>query len=80
MADRVTCAVEGCHRTMGHRQYVARFKHEPGFWVCTVHWALVPRWLRKHHARLKRLARKYGEDAVAPDLNRVWDRIWTRLR
>lgn len=65
---------------MGRAAYVKRFKEEPGSWICGPHWQTVPRWLRKHLARLRRKARRYGDDALAPELNRVWDRIWTRLR
>lgn len=51
MADRITCCIPYCKRTL---------RNDKGYkeWICGKHWPLVPRTSKSDYAREKRIARK----------------------
>lgn len=67
MIGRLPCVAPGCRRTIAG---------EHGEWICPVHWRLVPRARKRAWARLRRIMKRYGEDAVQQDRYfRIWDRL-----
>lgn len=75
---RVPCSVSGCRRTMGADVYRRRFCHDPGAWICSAHWGRLTRAERRTWNRLKRLARRFGEEAIAVREDRVWAALLRR--
>lgn len=76
MTDRVPCDVSGCKHTMGRKVYVRRFKHEPGGWICSTHWAMVPRRLKRLKSRHEREKRRFDFYPREEALDRLWRAIW----
>ena len=75
---RVHCIVAECRRTIGRDRYVRLFKHDPGTWICAPHWRRVTKAEKRVDARLRRLARRYGDEAVRQRAVRVWQAIVRR--
>ena len=76
MSDRVSCDVDGCNRTMGREVYIRRFKINPGGWICSTHWAIVPRSLKRLKSRHEREKRRLGFYPREEALDRLWRAIW----
>lgn len=77
--NRVGCEIPGCRRTIGSDRYRRLFGHAPGTWICSVHWKLVPRSLKRIKARHERERRKYGFRLREAAYARVWAAIWRSL-
>lgn len=52
---RTPCGVIGCHRSKAGRWV---------WWLCRDHYAMVPRWVRARHRRLKAWFRRHGQIEV----------------
>lgn len=67
MNERVPCIVPGCRCTRSPGTYVE--------WICTKHWKLVPRDMKRVYSRAKQRFRRQrkGIDAVW----RIWERCKT---
>lgn len=71
MTGRLRCCVPFCKGTRGIRKGESELPEE---WICSKHWPLVPKRLRRLHGMCKR-ALKQGRD--------VWDvaeRTWERCK
>lgn len=76
MSDRIKCDLPDCQRTIGADRYRKLFGHEPGGWICTVHWAMVPKRLKRIKARHERQRRKFGDIVRGAAYERLWRAIW----
>lgn len=80
MTEPIRCDVPGCPGRS------TRFAGFAG-WLCSRHWPLVPRRLRRRRAQLRRLLKKRGESyttkhawyATTPRANRLEDAIWRQM-
>jgi len=70
VTDRLPCEVPGCNRTVG-RAEIDPLDDEA---ICGKHWRLVPRALKRVHARHKREFRKFGFYPRPSAAARIWDR------
>lgn len=74
----VPCIIDGCKRRMGVATYRKRWG-EPGSWICPHHWGRATKAEKRVIARIKRLERKFGWEAVAWRSKRIWDAVLRRV-
>ncbi len=63
---------------MGRATFIKRFGGEPGDWICARHWGRLTRAERRLWARFKRLARRYGWEALGARADRIWSALVRR--
>lgn len=68
MTERAQCSVAGCKATTG------RFAS----WICSRHWSRLTRDERRLWARIRRIARRYGWEAVDDRARVVWSALARR--
>jgi len=67
LSERIHCQVPFCRRTIQ-----PDFKEQE--WLCSVHWPLTQRSLRKLYFKRKRRFRR-GDKSQLPHMMRIWDRL-----
>lgn len=77
MDDFLTCCIDGCTRRMGKASAIKRWGYIPGEWICSIHWRRLSKRERRVWGRIKRIARRYGWEAIGPERDR---RLWRALR
>lgn len=68
MANRLTCCIFGCHRSTGK---------DFNEWICSVHWKLVSKTIKRRRARFRREAKKTG---WTNRLNGLDDIAWAQAK
>lgn len=68
MTQRLCCCILGCHRSTG-KDYDE--------WMCSVHWPLVSKTIKRRRALLRRKAKKIG---WTDRLKALDDALWARAK
>ncbi|TAA54585.1 hypothetical protein [Shinella sp. JR1-6] len=76
MADRLSCCVPFCRRTVDRQKLDAGHNE----WLCHIHWKLVPARLKRRRAKLRRLAKRTGDPARLARIHRADDAAWAACR
>ena len=71
MSDRTPCCIPYCNRTTDELAVRGRE------WICGKHWPLVPKNLKRLHARKKREAKRAADKERA---NRHAAMVWRRIK